>query len=59
MFPAAEEDDALVEGEEAWEGALQVGGDGVEFPGEVAARGADPGNGGVETVVVAWCEVDH
>lgn len=59
MFPAAEEDDTFVEREEAWEGALEIRRDGVEFAGEVASRGADPGDGGVEAVVVSWGEVDY
>ncbi len=56
--PAAEQHDALVEGEEPGKGALQVGGDAVEFAGEVAALLGDPGGGGVEAVVVAGGEVD-
>lgn len=58
VAPAAEQDDALVEGEEARQRALQVGRDGVELAGEVAARGHDPGGRRVEAVVVAWREVD-
>lgn len=56
--PAAEEYDALVEGEEAGERALEVGGDAVEFAGEVAALFDDPGGGRVEAVVVPGGEVD-
>lgn len=56
--PAAEEDDPFVEGEEAGEGALQVGGDAEELSRKVAAALDDPVGGGVEAVVVAGGEVD-
>lgn len=56
--PAAEEDDALVKGEEAGKGALEVRGDAVKLAGKVAAFFDDPGGGRVEAVVVAGGEVD-
>lgn len=58
VTPAAQEDDALVQSEEAWERALEVWGDGVEFACKVSAAFDDPGCRRVEAVVVSRREVD-
>ena len=57
--PSSEEHDALVQGEEAGEGALEVWRDAVELAGKVAPFFYNPGCRGVETMVVAWGKVDY
>lgn len=59
VFPAAEKDDTFVEGEEAGQGPLDIRAHRVEFAGEMAALRADPGDGRMEPVVIAWSEVNH